>query len=105
MQDTAAEQSVMEVLFDQLEELIVTIVEEVRERPGVAVAILAGVVGVVMGSILAGRSRRRGRLAPVARRARDVTDTGELLGLGLRLLQNPIARAALIGMLRRRFAM
>src|SRR5260221_9445659 len=99
MTDTTTEPSVTELIFDQLEELIVTIVEEVRERPGVAVAIMAGLLGAIAGSVFAVRSRHKQRPAPVAqvaRRARGMAETGELVGLGLKLLQNPIVRAYLV---------
>ena len=107
MTDTTTEPSVTELIFDQLEELIVTIVEEVRERPGVAVAIMAGLLGAIAGSVFAVRSRHKHRpatVAQVARRARGMAETGELIGLVLKLLQNPIVRAYLGSMLRRRFA-
>lgn len=104
MHDTSAEPGVGELLLDQVEELIVTIVEEVRERPAVAVAIAAAVLGAIVGSLVAARSKRRPAAARgVARRARGVADTGELIGLGVKLLQNPIVRGYLVAMLRRRF--
>lgn len=53
------EQSVMQLIVDQLEELVVTIIEEIRERPGVAAAILAGLLGAIVGSILAAGMGRR----------------------------------------------
>ena len=53
MQDYNVESSTLQLIVDQLEELIVTVVEEIRERPGVAVAILAGVVGATVGGMLA----------------------------------------------------
>src|SRR5436190_12904896 len=99
MQDTS-EPSVTELIMDQLEELLVTIVDEIRERPGVAVAILAAVVGVLVGTTLATRSRRTRSV--VARRARGMAETSELIGLGLRLLQNPIVRGFVLAMLTRR---
>jgi hypothetical protein len=102
----SSEPGVTELIVDQLEELIVTLIEEVRERPGVAVAILAAVLGGVIGAILAARSRRKRALptAKVARSARGMAETGELLGLAMKLLQNPIVRGYLIAMVRRRFA-
>jgi uncharacterized membrane protein YeaQ/YmgE (transglycosylase-associated protein family) len=89
------EQSTMQLVVDQLEELIVTIIEEIRERPGVAAAILAAVVGAFVGSMLAANVGRRGSLPPakVARSARGLGDAAELVGLGVRLLQNPLVRA------------
>ena len=110
MQDSNAEQGTVEFVVDQLEELIVTIIEEIRERPGVAMAILAGLVGVIAGSVLAANAGRRRSARPaqrVVRRARGVSDAAALAGLTMRLLQNPIVRAYLLAMiqarLRRRF--
>src|SRR5436305_1642374 len=101
MHDTS-EPSVMELLFDQLEELLVTIVEEVRERPGVALAIVAAVVGAVVGSILAARGRKSSPpMKQVAKRARSLTDTGQLMGLATKLLQNPIVRGYLMNALQK----
>jgi hypothetical protein len=84
----------MQLMVDQIEELIVTIIEEIRQRPGVAMAILAAVTGAVLGSMLAARaSRRRGSpTTKVARRARGVGEAAELATLGLKLMQNPIVR-------------
>lgn len=106
---SGAEDSTFQLVLDQLEELVLTVIEELRERPGVALAIVAAIVGAVVGSRLATASNRR-RSAPrqVAKRARRVGDAAELAGLGLRLLQNPIVRglvmAALERQLKRRFS-
>jgi uncharacterized membrane protein YeaQ/YmgE (transglycosylase-associated protein family) len=98
MHESNVEQSTLTLIVDQLEELVVTIIEEIRERPGVAAAILAGVVGVVVGSMLAAGVGRR-RASPPARavvqKARTVSEAGELAGLAVRLLQNPIVRSYL----------
>ncbi len=68
MQDSSsqsnADKSVVELIVDQLEELIVTVIEENRERPGVAIAILAAVVGAIVGSMLAGGVGRTRPSAP-----------------------------------------
>ena len=98
--------SFMELAFDQLEELIVTLIEDVRERPMVALAILAGVLGATIGTIVAARASRARRpaITVVAKRAQGLAETGDLLGLALRLLQNPIVRGYLTAMLRRRLA-
>ena len=129
MHDTS-EPSVMELIFDQLEELIVTLVEEVRERPSVALAIVAGVLGAVVGSVVAARASRGGESAAnkavkvakvakstkaakapkqIAKKARGMGDTSDLLGLGMRLLQNPIVRGYVFAVatrqLRKRFTM
>jgi uncharacterized membrane protein YeaQ/YmgE (transglycosylase-associated protein family) len=88
-----AEHSVMDLIVDQLEELVVTIIEEIRERPGIAAAILAAIVGAVVGSVLAaGAGRRRSPVERVAHRARGAADTLDLAGLGVKLLQNPVIR-------------
>jgi uncharacterized membrane protein YeaQ/YmgE (transglycosylase-associated protein family) len=114
MQDTSrqsdGEQSVMQLIVDQLEELIVTLIEEIRARPGVAAAILAGLIGAIVGSMLAARLTRRRASSPqrVVRKARGraVAEAADLAGLGLKLLQNPIlrgyARSALERELRKR---
>jgi hypothetical protein len=91
------EHSVVDLIVDQLEELVVTIVEEIRERPGVAAAILAAIVGAVIGSVLAARAsgRRDSPVERVAHRARGAADTLDLAGLGVKLLQNPVVRGYL----------
>jgi hypothetical protein len=103
------EQSTLQLVVDQLEELVVTVIEEIRARPGVAAAFLAAIVGIVLGSMLAARFGRRHASPPdrVVRRARGMADAGELAALGLKLLQNPIVRgyvrSALEGQLKKRF--
>ncbi|HEV7666615.1 MAG TPA: hypothetical protein VGQ62_23980 [Chloroflexota bacterium] len=94
MQDANFEQGTMQVIMDQLEELIVTIIEEIRERPGVAAAILAAVVGAVVGSMVAAGFGRRHASPPekVARKARGMAEAGDLAGLAVKLMQNPIVR-------------
>jgi hypothetical protein len=108
MQDSNVESSTVQVILDRVEELVATVIEEIRERPAVAAALLAALVGAIVGSTLAARARRRGlsARARAARRARGLGDVADLLGLGLRLLQNPIVRslalAAVERQLRRR---
>jgi hypothetical protein len=105
------EQSTVQLIIDQLEELVVTLIEEVRERPAVAVAIMAGTVGAVIGGMFA--SAARGRPKPVrkraAARADALGDVIALLGLGYKLLENPIVRsyalAAIAAQLRKRFSL
>jgi hypothetical protein len=94
MRDSNAEPGTVQLILDQLEELVVTLIEEIRERPGVALAVLAAVMGAVVGSALAARGgRRRAPVPPkVARRARGFGAASELMGLGVRLMQNPIVR-------------
>jgi hypothetical protein len=99
--DTGFEQSTVQLVVDQLEELIVTLIEEIRERPGVAAAILAAIVGAGVGSMLALRSRRRTPPRRIARSARSVTAMAELAGLAIKLLQNPIVRGYLRATLER----
>src|SRR5438105_6584660 len=90
MQESVAEESTLQLVFDQLEELVVTVIEEIRERPGVALAIAAGLIGAFFGARLAARMNRHRAMAPrrVARKARRVGDAAELAGLGVRLMQN-----------------
>ncbi len=105
-----AEQSVMELIVDQLEELIVTLIKEIRERPGVAAAILAGLFGAIVGSVLAAGVARRRSSPParVVRKARAVSEVADLAGLALKLLQNPLVRgyvrSAMEGQLKKRFS-
>jgi hypothetical protein len=101
MQDSDVGDSTLQLVIDQLEELVVTIVEEVRERPGIALALVAGVVGAIVGSWLA---RRKSAAAPVrAARggARNAGDTASLLGAGVRMLQNPIVRGLIMAAVER----
>ncbi len=111
MYEPSVEQSTMQLIVDQFEELLVTIIEEIRQRPGVALAFLAAITGALVGSMLAARASRRRVLPPqgVVRKARGVGDAAELAGLGLKLLQNPIVRSflrsAVEGQLRKRFSL
>jgi dihydroxyacetone kinase DhaKLM complex PTS-EIIA-like component DhaM len=108
MRDTNVEPGTLQLILDQLEELVVTLIEEIRERPGVALAAFAGLGGALIGAALAARTRNRRASAPaaVARGARNLGAASEMLGLSLRLLQNPIVRglvlAAVQKQLRRR---
>ena len=109
MQDASVEESTLQLVLDQLEELMATLIEEIRERPGVVLAICAAIAGGVVGSVLAARSRQSRRpSARIAHRARRVGDAAELVGLGVRLMQNPIVRglvlAAIERQLRRKLA-
>lgn len=104
------EQSTLQQIVDQIEELIVTIIEEVRQRPGVALAIVAAVAGAVIGSMLAGRASQ-GHAAPAKRavkKARGMGEAIDLAGLGIKLVQNPLVRnylrAAVEGQLKKRFS-
>lgn len=104
MQDSSGlEESTLQLVVDQLEELVVTLIEEIRERPGVALAILAGVAGAVVGSMLATRLGRPSRPVPARamRKARRLGDLAELAQLGMRLLQNPIVRGLALTALER----
>ena len=102
MQDTDVEDSTFQLVIDQLEELVVTLIEEIRERPGVALAIVAGLVGALIGTRLASR-RSSAPARAVRRKAQGVGDAAELAGLGLRLLKNPIVRGLLVAAVERQF--
>lgn len=97
MQETVVDQSTLQLVIDQLEELVATIVEEIQERPGVALAICAGLLGAFVGARLA-RGARAPRIPQPAQRVGDMAD---LAGLGIRLLQNPIVRGLVIAALER----
>jgi len=111
MYEPTVEQSTLQLILDQVEEVLVTIIDEIRQRPGVALALLAAVTGAFVGSTLAARASRRHAIPPkgVVRKARGMGDAAELAGLGLKLLQNPIVRSylrsAVEGQLKKRFSM
>ena len=94
MRDANVEPGTLQLILDQLEELVVTLIEEIRERPAVALAVLAAVIGAVIGSALAARGGRHRVAAPasVARGASGLGQASDLMGLGVRLMQNPIVR-------------
>src|SRR5579884_18196 len=90
------EQSTLQLVLDQVEEVIVTFIEEIRERPTVAAALGAAIVGAILGSMLAGRRPRR-RAVPADRiravgSVLKVSEYADLTALALRLLQNPLVR-------------
>jgi hypothetical protein len=103
-------QSTTQLIVDQLEELIATLYEEIRERPGVALAIVAAVVGALVGAKLATGRGRRSPPKPeqVVKRARGMAEAADLAGLGVKLLQNPLVRgyvwAAVEGQFKKRFS-
>jgi hypothetical protein len=108
--DSKADQSTLQLIVDQLEELVVTIIEEIRERPAVAAAILAAVLGAVVGGLLAARvGRRASPPARVAKRARGVAEAADVAGIAVKLLQNPLVRgyirSAVQGQLKKRFSL
>ncbi len=111
MYEPTVEQSTMQLILDQIEELVVTIVDEIRQRPGVALALLAAVTGALVGSMLAARASRRHRSPArgVVRKARGMGEAADLAALGVKLLQNPIVRSyvrsAVEGQLKKRFSM
>lgn len=101
MQDSDVGDSTLQLVIDQLEELVVTVVEEVRERPGIALALVAGVVGAVVGSWLARRKRAAAPVRAAQGRARSAGDTVSLLGTAMRTLQNPLVRALIVAAIER----
>lgn len=57
---------VFQLVVEHIEEFAVSVLEEVRERPGVAAAMIAGVIGALAGlAFAAARSRRDRRPAPI----------------------------------------
>jgi len=111
MQDSfsqpSADHGVMDLIVDQLEELVVTLVEEIRQRPGVAAAILAAVVGAFIGAMFArskgSSSRTRSPASRVAHTARDASEAVELAALAFKLIQNPMVRGYIGSMIERQF--
>jgi len=105
-----AQQSVLQLIVDQLEELMVTVIEEIRERPAVAIAIVAGLLGAIVGSVLAANlaGRPPSTPAPLVRKARGASEAADLAGLALKLLGNPIVRgfvrSAVESQLKKRFS-
>jgi hypothetical protein len=97
MQNSSVDESTFQLIMDQLEELAATVIEEVRERPGVAVAIFAALVGAAFGARLARRKRAPAPMR-VARRAKRVGDMAEL---AFRLMQNPIVRGLVLAAIER----
>ncbi|HEY1294472.1 MAG TPA: hypothetical protein VGJ60_15450 [Chloroflexota bacterium] len=101
MQDSDVEDSTLQLVIDQLEELVVTLVEEVRERPGIALAVVAGVIGAMIGSWLARRKRPPAPVRGARGATRTTGEAADLARLALRLLQNPIVRAILVAAIER----
>jgi hypothetical protein len=98
------DQSTTQLVIDQIEELVVTLIEEIRARPAVALAILAAVVGALVGGMLAsGVGRPKPVSARVAHRVGRMGDLAELTRLGVKLLENPIVRAAVLSQFKKRF--
>lgn len=72
----------MQVTIDAVEEIVITLIEAVRERPGVAAAILAGVMGAFVGlAIAAITSRRREAKKPRKRAGRLFAGVASALDL------------------------
>src|SRR6266849_9614121 len=111
MYEPGVEQSTMQLIADQIEELLVTVIDEIRQRPTVALAFLAAVTGALVGSMLAARASRRHAYPArgVVRKARGMGEAADLAALGVKLLQNPIVRSyvrsAVEGQLKKRFSM
>jgi hypothetical protein len=101
---SGVDQSTGQLIIDQIEELVVTVIEEIRERPAVALAILAAVVGAIVGGMLAsGVGRPKPVTTRVKQRVGRLGDMAELTRLGIKLLENPIVRAAVLNQFRKRF--
>jgi hypothetical protein len=98
------DQSTGQLIIDQIEELVVTIIQEIRERPAVALAILAAVAGALVGAYLASSvGRPKPVTTRVARKVGRIADVAELTRLGVKLLENPIVRGAVLNQFRKRF--
>jgi len=100
MHDSDVDDSTFHLVIDQLEELVVTLIEELRERPGIVLAVVAAVIGAIIGSWLAQRGKAPAQVR-AARATRNAGDAASLLGSGMRLLQNPVVRALLMAALER----
>jgi hypothetical protein len=102
MQDAYTEDSTIQLIVDQIEELIVTVIEEIRERPAVAGALFAAFAGVMIGSVLAGRGRRKAPPPGVVRKAKGIGQVGQIAATALSLLEFPLVRAIILNQLRKR---
>ena len=92
------DQSTMQLVIDQIEELVVTLIEEIRERPTVALALGAALIGAIVGTRLATRARPK----PIAKKQVDTAfDMGDLAGIGVKLMNNPLVRSFVFAMLTR----
>src|SRR5437868_3807249 len=100
-----AEHRVMDLIVDQLEELVVTVIQEVRERPAIAGAIFAAVVGALIGNLLAAGAtgKRRSPARRIVRGAREASDVLEVGGLAIKLLQNPLIRGYILSAIENQF--
>ena len=104
MQDSDVGDSTFQLVVDQLEELVVTLIEEIRERPGIVLALVAGVVGAMIGSRLASRKSTPPPPVRAARGAgRTAGEAADIARVGVRLLQNPLVRGLLLATLERQF--
>lgn len=65
----------IQFIIEELENIVLTVIEELRQRPTVAMALAAAVCGAVVGAMLAGRS---GRAKPVKSAAGLVDALGPL---------------------------
>src|SRR5260370_41672116 len=94
MYEPTVEQSTLQLILDQVEEVLVTIIDEIRQRPGVALALLAAVTGAFGGSTPAARASRRHAIPPkgVVGKDRGMGDASELAGLGLQMRHDVIMR-------------
>jgi hypothetical protein len=101
MQDSDVGDSTLQLVVDQLEELVVTLVEEIRERPGIMMALVAGVLGAVIGSRLARRKAAPPPVRAARGAARNVGDAADIARIVMQLFQNPIVRGLILATLER----
>jgi hypothetical protein len=101
MQDSDVGDSTFQLVLDQLEELVVTLVEEIRERPGIVMALIAGVVGAIIGSQLASRRAKRAPARAVRGTSKSAGEAADFAHTAMRLLQNPMVRGLILATLER----
>jgi hypothetical protein len=103
--ESHGEQGVIDPIIEQIERLVVAVFDQLRQRPAVAGALFAAIVGAVIGSMLAASfsQRQTTSQAHMARRENTAVDARTLAAGALRLLENPLVRSFLFSMLARGF--
>jgi alpha-beta hydrolase superfamily lysophospholipase len=101
MQDANIDDSTFQLVMDQLEELAVTIIEEIRQRPAVAIALVAGVMGALIGARLAARHRAPAPVRAARKGKVQVGAAADLAGTAVKLMKNPIVRGVVFAAVER----